>query len=209
MKTIYIVRHGESQENVDKIFSAGRAPLTEKGKKQAEALAERFENIGLDAIFSSHFTRAEQTAQIVAERKNMQYHVLDFTHEHAYLHDELAGKRKSEEEIQKKLAIIKETWLKDEPDDNEINEGYTELISRVDKFIDFINEKEEENILLVTHTMFIFAIVTRVYFKDRLKPSLVYLIRENSKLTNTGISIFLADEEGSWKLKTFNDDLHV
>ncbi len=209
MKKVYIIRHGESKENVDKIFSAGKSPLTDQGVKQAEKLAERFENIKLDSIFTSHYKRAEQTAQIVAKIKSMSYKVLDFTHEHAYLGDEYAGKHKNDAELKKIKEAVIESWLKDETSDKLSNESYSELMSRVDKFIAFINTRTEADILLVTHTMFIYALLARVYFKDKLTPSIVYMLREHSKLTNTGISIFLIDNNANWKVKTFNDDLHV
>ncbi len=34
MKTIYIVRHAESQENKNRIFTIGKAPLTDEGKSK-------------------------------------------------------------------------------------------------------------------------------------------------------------------------------
>lgn len=209
MKTIYVVRHGESQENIDGIFTAGKSPLSEQGQKQAEALAKRFETIDLDIIFSSHFKRAEQTAEAVAKLKQTDNHVLDFVYEHSYLHDSFEGAPRREGEVKSIRDAIRASWLKDKPNDDEVNEGYYELLSRVDKFIDFINDRKEDSILLVTHTMFIYTLITRVIFKEKLTPSLVYTTRQNSQLSNSGITIFLVDDENKWKLKTLNDDLHT
>lgn len=69
--TLYIVRHGESENNVredlkkefviDKYGSA----LTEKGKAQASKLASKLKSVHFDAIFSSDLTRAKETAKIL------------------------------------------------------------------------------------------------------------------------------------------------
>lgn len=78
---IYLVRHGESEANARAakgedgntavMFDAqDGAPLTEKGKKQAENLAKELQNVHFDAIFSSDLIRAKNTAEAVAiERK--------------------------------------------------------------------------------------------------------------------------------------------
>lgn len=67
---IYLVRHGESQANVDVVF-AGRhyhSPLTEKGREQAHAEGERIlrDSIVIDRILTSGAERAVHTAEIIA-----------------------------------------------------------------------------------------------------------------------------------------------
>lgn len=60
---LYLVRHGQyerTDEHPD-------GTLTELGRRQAEALAERIQAVPLDAIWSSTMSRAEETAQIVAD----------------------------------------------------------------------------------------------------------------------------------------------
>lgn len=60
--TIYIFRHGQTEDNKDFIFSGWReAKLTEEGKKQAEILAEKLKNIKFDRLISSHQIRAIET----------------------------------------------------------------------------------------------------------------------------------------------------
>ena len=67
---IYLVRHGESQANVDVVF-AGRhtnSPLTKKGREQAHSESERLlgEGIVIDRIITSGVERAVHTAEIIA-----------------------------------------------------------------------------------------------------------------------------------------------
>jgi len=69
-------RHGESIINVQKVLNTlpenkDIAPLTDLGKKQAEQLAKKMKDVQVDAIYSSPFIRAKQTAEIVATDKQM------------------------------------------------------------------------------------------------------------------------------------------
>lgn len=64
--TIYLVRHGESEANVNKIVQGHTdSPLTERGVKQAKEVAETFKDVKFDAIYSSDLDRAKRTAQII------------------------------------------------------------------------------------------------------------------------------------------------
>lgn len=67
--TIYLIRHGQSETNVDPDLM-GQTPdvlLTELGRRQAALLHNRFvrESIFFDKIYSSDYTRAFDTAAIV------------------------------------------------------------------------------------------------------------------------------------------------
>jgi broad specificity phosphatase PhoE len=70
--TILIARHGESDWNRERRWQ-GQAdrPLTERGREQAEALAERLAHVGLDAVYSSDLRRALDTASAVARRQGL------------------------------------------------------------------------------------------------------------------------------------------
>lgn len=63
---LYIVRHAEAAGNAARTFQ-GRtdAALTERGRLQAERLAERFREIPLDAVYTSPLRRAAETAAAV------------------------------------------------------------------------------------------------------------------------------------------------
>jgi len=61
---LYFVRHGQyerSPEHPD-------GTLTELGRLQAETLATRIQDLPLDAIWASTMYRAQETAQIIADR---------------------------------------------------------------------------------------------------------------------------------------------
>ena len=67
MKTIYMVRHGESVFNASTHFERGDTPLTERGRAQAEAVGMRLKTVPIDIIISSPVTRAKETADIIGQ----------------------------------------------------------------------------------------------------------------------------------------------
>jgi probable phosphoglycerate mutase len=70
--TILLARHGESDWNRAKRWQGfADRPLTELGREQAVALAERLGDTELDAVYSSDLQRARDTAEIVARSKGL------------------------------------------------------------------------------------------------------------------------------------------
>lgn len=73
MKTIiYVVRHGNSVANSDKVFAGHTdSPLSELGEKQASYVTEYFEDKQVDVIYSSDLSRAVSTVKGVADSKGL------------------------------------------------------------------------------------------------------------------------------------------
>ena len=62
---IYIVRHGQTNHNVKKIYSNEDEDLNSKGINQANKLKEQIKKIDYDIIISSPLIRAKHTANII------------------------------------------------------------------------------------------------------------------------------------------------
>ena len=70
---IIFIRHGEPDYALD--------CLTERGRIQAKAAADRLKEEGIEAIFSSPLGRAAETAAFAAETLNLPVKTLDFMRE--------------------------------------------------------------------------------------------------------------------------------
>ena len=72
MITLYLARHGQTEENMTRIFQ-GHMPgtLTVEGIAQAEALRDTLRNISLDAVVSSDLKRCVDTTRIAVEGRNL------------------------------------------------------------------------------------------------------------------------------------------
>lgn len=68
MTTLYLVRHGETVDNVNQILQGQTGgTLTPKGIRQAEEVKERMRHLDIDAFVSSDLKRAYDTCAIIAE----------------------------------------------------------------------------------------------------------------------------------------------
>jgi broad specificity phosphatase PhoE len=66
---VYLIRHGDALPGADEVTGSGYddQSLSELGRRQAQALADRLRTVSLAAIYSSPIGRARQTAQYVAD----------------------------------------------------------------------------------------------------------------------------------------------
>ena len=63
MKNIYLIRHGEALDDINKTYGGwADDPLTPKGEKLAEELAKELSKLGIKTIYSSSLKRAQKTA---------------------------------------------------------------------------------------------------------------------------------------------------
>jgi broad specificity phosphatase PhoE len=76
--TILLARHGETDWNRDYRFQ-GHAdpPLNERGRAQAQALADELADERIDAVYASPLRRALETAEIVTARLGLPIHQIE------------------------------------------------------------------------------------------------------------------------------------
>jgi len=76
--TLILVRHAQSAGNALRVFSGGMdVPLTDFGRRQAEALADRLASHPIAAVYASGLQRARDTAQATAARHGLEVTVID------------------------------------------------------------------------------------------------------------------------------------
>lgn len=72
MITVYLVRHGQTEENLQRIFQ-GHLPgvLTAEGRQQAAGLREYLRSLPLDAVISSDLQRVIDTVNLALDGWNL------------------------------------------------------------------------------------------------------------------------------------------
>ena len=66
---LLLIRHGESVANAEgRLQGHLDIPLSDRGRRQAERLAERLAPFGVEALYTSPLLRAKGTAEIMSER---------------------------------------------------------------------------------------------------------------------------------------------
>jgi broad specificity phosphatase PhoE len=203
---LYLVRHGQSNGNLNKRHQHSDTPLSDLGKQQAQELARRFSTIPIDIILTSHFDRARETAKIVATEIDRPLETSELLRE-IKRPSEIEGKLTSDPnavDIKDKIKanIHDPNWhYSDE-------ENVYDLIARAKDFLKSLENHKEVNILAVSHGRIIEAIVGTVVLGDSLVPELFDQIKDSMYLSNTGITV-LEKTNNQWHLLTWNDNAHL
>jgi broad specificity phosphatase PhoE len=144
---LFVVRHGETEANVEGI-EAGPLdyPLTKKGVKQAAFIAKTLSEIKVDAVYSSPVFRAVETAEILARPHELKVRELDELTE-AKLKPEFVG-RKGRYHILTTPDAFSET-----------NE---QLLERTTAAIEIIRDECDGNVIAVSHGDVITAMLEHV-----------------------------------------------
>lgn len=151
MKTIIMVRHGQSETNVRKVFTGQlNAPLTEAGREQAMRMAQYLDKYRIDKIYVSSLERAVETAQAIADRQNCPMEKRDELMEiNSGLWQGLTFT-----EIAEKHPQTYEVWRSDigkaTPDGGETCK---ELYARVTAFLEKVLTEPEKTVCLVCHAI--------------------------------------------------------
>jgi len=155
---LYVTRHGETIWNTQKRLQGWKdSDLTERGVKNALALGNRLSEVNFHTIYSSPSNRTMETARLIrGERKQ---HIIEDNNLREIHLGEWEGQ--THEEI--KEANPKgygEFWEKPHLYSTASGENFYQLSSRVLNFLNRIQmEHNEGNILIVTHTVFIKALL--------------------------------------------------
>jgi broad specificity phosphatase PhoE len=129
MQKIILIRHAESEANVGEVIEHKNiVRITEKGKKQAEDLAEILDEP--NRIIVSKFIRTIETAEPTIKKfPNAETHLWIDTHEFHYI-DPVKFRTITKEE---RDNMVKEYWRKQDPfyRDAESVETFEEMVLRV------------------------------------------------------------------------------
>lgn len=149
MKTIILIRHGESETNVQKVFTGQLdAALTPTGHRQAQLMAQYLDNYHIDKIYASPLKRAVDTAQALAQRQHCPIE------QQEALKEIYAGvwQGLTFEEIAERYPGTYQTWRTDfanaQPDEGENCQG---LYHRVTEFLERVLTEKEDTVCFVCH----------------------------------------------------------
>lgn len=204
--TIYVVRHGQSEENLNQVYTDGSSPLSETGMKQAKFVAQRFRNIPVDKIYTSGMKRAIQTGEFIGEVIKKKIVTSD-------LINEMLG---PSEAVGLKFDDPKAVEIFNQLDFNMHDKNYRYsnettfemLKERVFNFMKELENEKLENIVVVAHGYSIRAMIGYVLFGDDFTSYEFQRLTTRLQSQNTGITVFKYDAN-EWSLLTWNDHAHL
>ncbi len=160
---VYMMRHGETDANKERIIQGQRnTHLNEEGKKQAIEAGKIIKKIDFAAIYTSPLERAIETAELATGRSREKFHIEKRLAEISF--GELEGCSIMDNKLHAFFAAPEQYQP---PEDGETLE---ELSKRVWEFMEEIKGKyPNQNVLLVSHGAAIHAIwykMTGISMKD-------------------------------------------
>jgi broad specificity phosphatase PhoE len=67
---IYLIRHAETEGNLQRIVQMPNTPLSIRGRQQAQCLANAYSQVPISSILSSDYTRTQSTASALQKQVN-------------------------------------------------------------------------------------------------------------------------------------------
>jgi probable phosphoglycerate mutase len=193
------------------VYQAPDSPLSEKGRRQAESVAKRVSHLSFEVLIASHFQRAKETAETIAQATGKQA-------EYSELFVELRaptsinGKPYENE----KVSITGKEWQRSLHTSGlrvEDGENFDDLMARADKALEYLNNRSEESLVVVTHGYFLRTIIARVLFGNLLSEEAFKKFQKATSTENTGLTVLryksTLEEEPSWRLWIYNDHAHL
>lgn len=208
-KIIYFVRHGETELNAKNIRQGPEGSLTEKGREQALATAKRFpKNKGRpQAIISSPYQRARETAEIIAKELKMKVKYSNLLVERRNP-SEVIGHGGGEKGVR---AIIDRIDKSYHPDDLRISdeENFLDLKKRAKKLLSYIRWRREKRIIMVTHGIFLKMVASYMLYGNGLTASEYNNLSYFNPINNAGMAICSYThhwfKKNEWKILVWND----
>ena len=203
---VYFVRHGESEANRKRVEQGAHGLLSLRGRLQAEFAGKRFKHIPVDALVSSPFERARQTAEIINQNlhKNIIFSNLFIERMPPSI---LIGKELDDPQVLESYSTKKD------------KEHFEKFKERAETAIDYLLSLKQEKILVVTHGGFLRMIVSAMIFGEELTFNEYVKILYSLKIKNTGITICeyfepskkknIPIKHTGWKIIALNDHAHL
>lgn len=208
-KIIYFVRHGETVLNAKNIRQGAEGGLTELGREQALATANRFpKHKGRpQVIIASPYERTRETAEIIGEVLEMPVEYSDLLVERRNP-SEIIGHDGDELEVRHIVDRIDKSFHEDDLRYSD-EENFVDLKERARKLLYFITQRPEERIIMVTHGIFLKMVVSYMLYGEKLTASLYNTLSLYNPVNNASMAIcsykshwFTKDE---WKILVWND----
>lgn len=156
---IIMLRHGESEDNVAKVYGTKETCLSEEGIKQIREIKETIKDLNFSKVYVSPLRRTRESLKYldlamegIEEKRIQEYNFGIFS-------------GLTNEEIETGYPLEYKEWVEN-PHDYIIREGES-LKFVYDRVIDFLEEviERDEDILLVTHAGIIRLVLSWIFDK--------------------------------------------
>lgn len=205
---LYFVRHGLTEDHESGIHQAADSLLNKEGREQAQTTAKRLKSKDIDVVFTSPFSRAKETAEIISKELNKKIEIRDELKEVEWpseiigLHFKDPGSKKVRMEISKNFSDPTYKYSDEE--------SFNEIKKRAEKFLlHLLRHHSKQNVLCVSHGLIQKVFVGLILFEELFDVEMFYKFKKNSWMDTGGITEIDHTEKYGWSLQTWNDRTHL
>lgn len=202
MTEIYLVRHCEAMGNLKRLFQGSTdCDVSETGKIQLGFLEKRFENIHLDAIYSSPLKRAFKTAEAIRGNKNINIETK------SGLREICGGIYEGKPFRETFLAVpgLADIW-NNHPQDFAPPEGepMREAYERIYETIkEIVKKNPDKTVACASHGGIIRCLMCKLMFND------IERLSEVAWSENTSVTLLKFYPDMNFEIEFYNDHSHV
>jgi broad specificity phosphatase PhoE len=209
-KIVYFVRHGQSKGNISPVFQSPKSPLSDLGRKQAKLIAKRSAKISFEKLIVSPLTRTKETATAITATTGKTPEYSDFFVER--IKPTRIVDKSYDDEAANKLFEKWEKSLYTPGLRAEDGENFDDLMVRAKRALDFLKNRPEKTIVVVTHGFFLRTIIFRVITSNSFTSQAYQDFLLRVSMENTGLSVLKYSATGTgsgWGLWIYNDHAHL
>jgi broad specificity phosphatase PhoE len=152
--SIYLIRHGQTNGNRDRILQTPDTPLSDLGHQQAKQLAQAFQDISIENIICSDYIRTQQTAAPLHAIQQSSFSLQPLLRERSF--GDLRGKAYAEIDAD----IFDEIYA---PPNGETQQQFIERVNLAWEFVLTTYQNMQGSLVVMTH-----GLVLRELIKQHL-----------------------------------------
>lgn len=208
MLKIYLIRHAESEGNVNHHLIGGQSnhyPLTARGESQARRLGARFlqEQLSFEQIYSSTAVRTQQTCSITCAHllnsppPSLDERLLELSQ------GEWEGKVRTDMYTAERLAVVRSDPFEFKPPGGE---SQREVETRMYDWLSQVSDMYDDTSISVNIAAFSHGFAIKTLIRSLLEASPMMPYQTN--IHNTSLTVLYRDS-GTWFIERVNDFQHI
>ncbi len=208
MKTILLVRHGESEGNESPVYRNPDSPLTASGRNQSLRAAQRLmKDEPYHALLSSTLLRARETAQIIGEKLGLSPIPSDL-----FVERRKPSAHIGLEKIGPEMLAISKTIHDNFREGFRFadEENFDDLKDRARRALACLAAMPCERIIVATHGVFMRCMASHATFGNAVSGHEMSQFMRAFRTDNGGIATLEYDEtrDNPWLIRAWNDRAH-
>lgn len=208
-QVIYFIRHGQTELNAKGIRQGPDGPLSPKGVEQVKNVSKRFpkKKGKPKVIIASPFQRTKETATIIADELGMTVEYCDLLVERKNP-TEIVGHAGDEMQTRSIVDRIDKAYHDDDLRYSD-EENFVDLKNRAKKLLEYIANRKERQIIMVTHGIFLKMVAAYILEGEMLTASEYNKLSYLNPMDNAGLTICTRTprlfKKDKWEILVWNN----